>query len=678
MKFTHIKTLRGPNVWSRRPVLEVELDAGVSPPGFSIPHWQEPIAEGTPLAEVVRGLALYLQQHTRPASPGEAPPLCPGLPTGTDGSRFAVEYEEEAVGLACLEAARQWLVAGLEGREFDLAGMLTKLRDLAHEVSLGPSTRAIVEAARARGIPVHRLSEGSLVQLGWGERQRRICTAETDGTSAIAEAVAQNKNLTRALLRTAGVPVPYGYAVASAEEAWEAVEDIGVPVVVKPQFGNHGRAVAVNLTTREQVQAAYAQARAEDEHVIVEQFIPGSDYRLLVVGNQLVAAALREPAHVIGDGVSTVRQLVEEVNKDPRRSDGHATVLSIIKIDEVALEVLQEQGFTPESVPPQGARVLVRRNANLSTGGTASDVTEWVHPDLAAAAVAAAGAVGLDIAGVDVVSLDIRRPLAEVGGVIVEVNAGPGLRMHLEPSRGKGRPVGEHIVSMLFPPAATGRIPVVAVMDGHGGDTTADLIAKMLRQAGRIVGTASAGGTSINGRHFRSGGTGQAVRHVLMHPQVQAGVFAVSREAVLQEGLTFDACDVAVFLGAEEGAEGARRVLAGAVAPTGALVLNVSDMHVSTITSHCPGEVVLFSRDVGPPLLHEHRSAGGRAVFLKGRDLILARGEEEAALLTLDAADSVEGLLAAVGAAWALGISPDVIRDAVRTRGASEAHQPEA
>ncbi len=340
------------------------------------------------------------------------------------------------------------------------------------------------------------------MQLGYGCKQRRILAAETDRTGAIAESIAQDKELTRALLKAVGVPVPRGRPVDNAEDAWSAAQDIGTPVVVKPQYGNQGRGVTTNLTTREQVIAAYAAAREEGSSVIVERFAPGADYRLLVVGGKLVAAARREPAQVIGDGVSTIRQLVDKVNLDPRRSDGHATSLSIIHLDQIAQSVLAAQGYTPDSIPAEGALVLIRRNANLSTGGTATDVTDRVHPEVAARAVEAAKVVGLDIAGVDVVAVDIDRPLEEQGGVIVEVNAGPGLRMHLEPSSGTPRPVGEAIVGTMFPEGDNGRIPVVTVTGTNGKTTTTRFIAHMLKRQGLTVGMTCTDGIYIGDRRI--------------------------------------------------------------------------------------------------------------------------------------------------------------------------------
>ncbi|MGH7225331.1 MAG: cyanophycin synthetase family protein, partial [Gemmataceae bacterium] len=376
MQLQRIWVLRGANVWARCTVLEVELNvteiAAVTEERLAactacLRAWLPSLVHrpAADLPTLLRDVALELQRLS--GSPVQFGLVRPA--SGNDCFRVVIEYEEEELGRVCLETARQMCLAALHGQPFDADTELTRLRDLANDVRLGPSTAAIVRAALRRGIPVRRLNSGSLVQLGHGSLQRRICTAETDATSAIAETIAQDKQLTRALLRAVGVPVPEGRPVADAADAWAAAEEIGLPVVVKPQYGNHGRGVATNLHTREQVVRAYDAAREEGSSILVESYIPGDDYRLLVIGGRLIAAARREPAHVIGDGRSTITKLVAEVNRDPRRSDGHATVLSFIKLDAVGLAVLSEQGYTPDSVPLAGQRVLIRRNGNLSTGG---------------------------------------------------------------------------------------------------------------------------------------------------------------------------------------------------------------------------------------------------------------------------------------------------------------------
>jgi cyanophycin synthetase len=703
MRFERIWTLRGPNIWARCTVFEVEVDlegledaapSAVADLGQRLASCLEGPARGHggDLLACLRG-AVHPAHHLRHLALGLQ--VLAGSPVAfslarenfRDGlCRVVVEYEEEELGHACLEAARELCLAAAQGRPADGEAEVRRLRDLAHEVRLGPSTAAIVRAARVRGIPTRRLNSGNLVQLGKGVRQRRVWTAETDRTSALAEAIAQDKELTRSLLRSAGVPVPSGRPVADADDAWEAAREIGVPVVVKPRYGNQGRGVATDLRTREQVAAACAAARAEGEGVVVEKYISGVDYRLLVVGGKLVAAALREPAHVVGDGRRTVAALVEEANRDPRRSDGHATALSYIRLDPIGLAVLSEQGYTPESVPPAGARVLIRRNGNLSTGGTATDVTDRVHPEVAARAVEAARAVGLDIAGVDVVAEDIGAPLETQGGAVVEVNAGPGLRMHLEPSAGRPRPVGEAIVAMLFPEGQTGRIPTVAVTGVNGKTTTTRLLAHLLHCAGRYAGMTCTDGIYLDGRRIQARDCSgpRSAREVFLNPRVEAAVLETARGGILREGLGFERCDVAVVTnigkGDHLGLRGVetledlarvKRVVVEAVAPTGTAVLNAADPLVAAMAAHCPGSVTWFARDPG-----FRRPPGARAVFVRGGAIVRATGTAESELLPLARVPltqpggipfQVENVLAAVAAAWALDLPLDAVRTGLET-----------
>jgi cyanophycin synthetase len=682
MNWPEIRVLRGANVWAPCRMLEVEVDLGGAAEDAGLveralarlrawlPDLEAPAPGEDAWAIALQRLAVVLQR--RAGSPVSAGVVRPGSRPGT--FRVAAEFEEEALGLAALGTARRLCLAALQGGEPDVVAELAALRDLAHEVRLGPSTAAIVAAARQQGIPALRLNDGNLVQLGYGARQRRIWTAETDRTGAVGEAIAQDKDLTRELLRGVGVPTPYGRPVRDLEDAWEAVGEVGPPVVVKPRHGNHGRGVSTNLTTREQVAEAFAAARQHGE-VVVERYVPGRDFRLLVVGDRLAAAALREPPLVIGDGRSTVAELVTELNRDPRRSDGHSTSLSLIKLDAVALAVLAEQGVAPDSVPAEGRRVLIRRNANLSSGGTATDVTDEVHARTAAAAVAAARAVGLDIAGVDVVAPRIDRPLQESGGAVVEINAGPGLRMHLDPSAGKPRPVGEAIVRLLFPEGSSGRIPLAAVTGG-GAIATARLLARMLAGADHVVGVACRDGVHVGGRQIACDGSGaQGARAALLNRGVTAAILEISEGGILREGLGFDHCDVAVVTGpGREDLAEAWRVVVRATSPGGA-VLDAGDPLVAALASDCPGAVVCFARDANDAVAG-HLARGGRAVLVRQGRIVLARGGTEETLLPPgDGVPDVEveSALAAVGAAWALGLPSATICAALAGCAASSA-----
>lgn len=715
MEFRKVLALRGPNVWANFPVLEAWVVLGTykdcssdEQPGFNdrLMSWLPGMFEHRCSEGVRGGFFERLRRGTYPAHilehvsleimtlAGSEVGFGRARSTGEDGVyKVAVEYEEEPFGRRALEVGRELFLSAFHDRPFDVAVEVDKLRDLLHEVRLGPSTGAIVKAAKARGIPVRRMNSSSLVQLGWGINQRRIQTAESDRTGAISEAIAQDKELTRALLAPIGVPVPVGRSVSSSEDAWVAAEEIGLPVVVKPQHGNQGRGVATNLNSRDQVVAAYASARAEssDHSVIVERFAPGDDYRVLVVGGKVVAASRREPAHVVGDDRTTVSGLVAAKNLDPRRGDGHATALSRIKLDDIALCVLAEQGLEPDSVPAEGRKVLIRRNANLSTGGTAEDVTDRVHPEVAARCVEAARMVGLDIAGIDVVARDIGRPLEAQGGVIVEVNAGPGLRMHLEPSSGMPRSVGRDVIEMMFPEGQDGRVPVVAVTGTNGKTTVTRFIAHLLRSTGKTVGMTCTEGVYIDERRIESGdcsgpASGTAV---LMNPLVEAAVLETARGGVLRAGLAFDQCDVAVVTNIGEGDHlglndihdvealaKVKRTIVDVVRPGGAAVLKANDPLTVAMAKHCPGSVIFFAQDGDDPTITAHVASGGRAAFVRGDAIILADGTRETKVASLSDIPlthggrigfQVENTLAAAAAGWSLGLSMESLRDGLET-----------
>jgi len=698
MEFRKTLALRGPNVWARSSALEVWVDLGglkdTPPrelPGFveRVGAWLPPLAG--PCGEVetlAHALGLVVCELSgladAPAGFGQT------RPTSEAGVyRVAFGYQDEEVARACLNSALDLCTAAAHGRPFETGGEVRKLRDLNHAVRLGPSTGAIAAAARKRGIPVRRMNADSLLQLGLGVRQTRVNTAETSRTGAIAESIAQDKELTRALLQQVGVPVPEGRPVEDEDDAWAAAMEIGGPVVVKPRFGNHGRGVTTNLQTREQVVEAFTLASELTSSTVVERFAPGSDFRLLVVGGRLVAAARRDPAQVVGDGTRTVAELVELVNRDPRRSSGHATVLSTIDLCPIAVMTLSEQGLNLHSVPPAGATVVVRRNANLSTGGTATDVTDAVHPEVAARVVDAALAIGLDVAGVDVIATDISRPLEEQGGVIVEVNAGPGLRMHLEPSAGKPRPVGDAIVATLYPEGDSGLIPVVAVTGVNGKTTVTRLVAHMLKLTGKVVGMTCTDGIHIDGRRIEAGDCSgpRSARAVLVNPRVEAAVLETARGGILREGLGFDACDVAVVtnigegdhlgladVGTTEQLARVKRTVVENVAPGGTAVLNADDPLVAAMAPHCPGSVTFFARDGEGPAIAAHLARGGRGVFVRDGVITLADGGRETPLMPVARAAithhgrvgfQVENVLAATAAAWALGLPFATIAEAL-------------
>ena len=707
MDVSRIRALRGPNLWSRHTAIEAivscsEAECDIANiPGFEarlrarFPEIAllQPVVDGdiNSMAHMLEFATLGLQSQA--GSPVTFSRTAQTIEAGV--YQVVVEYSEEEVGRLALELAQALCQAAVDDTPFDLADALHRLRELDEDVRLGPSTGSIVYAAVARGIPYRRLTQGSLVQFGWGSKQRRIQAAETDMTSAVAESIAQDKELTKRLLQSAGVPVPTGRPVKDADDAWTAACEIGiengVAVVVKPQDGNQGKGVAVNLTSREQVLAAYAVAFKISDDVLVERYISGQDHRFLVVGDKLVAAARREPPMVLGDGVHTVRELVEQVNADPRRGTGHATSLTKIRFDDIALARLAEDGLNAESVPAKGQRVILRNNANLSTGGSATDVTDDVHPDFAARAIAAAQMVGLDIAGVDIVCKNVHRPLEEQGGGIVELNAAPGLRMHLQPSYGKGRAVGEAIIANMFADGEDARIPLVAVAGTNGKTTTVRLIASILGSQGLRVGMTSTDGVYIQGKRIDTGDCSgpKSARNVLMHPDVDAAVLETARGGVLREGLGFDRCDVAVvtnigkgdhlglsYISTVEDLSVVKRVIVQNVKPdTGYAVLNAADPMVARMGDSCPGKVIYFACDRNHPVMAMHRAQGKRIVFLDDEEIVAMEGSVEERIALKDVPVTVNGAIgfqienamAAVGAGWALGLDWNVIRSGLKS-----------
>ncbi|OEZ63159.1 cyanophycin synthetase [Duganella sp. HH105] len=706
LRVTH---LRGPNIWTYRPVIEAWLDIGelenfpsnLLPglyerltailPGLIIHRcgvgehggFLERLRDGTYAGHILEHVVLELQNLA-------------GMKTGFGKTRqigentglykMAFRTRQEQVGRAALAAGRDLLMAMIEDRPYDLAATVIDLTDLVESVCLGPSTANIVDAATVRKIPSIRLTDGNLVQLGHGARQRRIWTAETEHTSAIAEGIASDKDLTKSLLASCGVPVPEGELVTSAEAAWEAAQDIGVPVVVKPYDGNHGRGVSLNLMTEADVTAAYALAarKGDSKSVIVERFIAGNEHRLLVVGKRLIAAAAGESLWVTGDGKSNIIELVDDqINTDPRRGTTEDSPLNALAPEhgaEIILE-LERQGMTAYSVPQDGQKVLIQPNGNV-----AFDVTDKVHPQVAAMATLAARVVGLDIAGIDVVAADISRPLEEQGGAIIEVNASPGLLAHLKPASGEPRNVGEAIVDHLFAQDESGRMPIVGITGKHGATMASRLIAWLLQISGKKVGLSCADGLFVNGRLLpRDGFTDwESGERLLLNKNVEAGVFEASARMILTEGLAYDKCAVGVVTDVsdfEDVAEfhiasldklyGVLRTQVDVILPSGVAVLNAADAQVVDMADLCDGEVIFYGVDEHLAAIAQHRQDGKRVVFQRAdKDMsriVLAQGYDDAASLPLSPLVPPEAVLAAIAAGWALGLTPELIGAGLRT-----------
>ena len=699
--------LRGPNVWTYRPVIEAVVDIGEledfpsnTLPGFyqRLTGWLPGLIEHRCSVGRRGGFLMRLRDGTWPGHILEHVALelqtQAGMKTGFGKARMThergvykvvIRTRDEAVGRAALESARDLVMAAINDTPYDIGATIAKLTDMVDRRCLGPSTACIVDAATERGIPHIRLNDGNLVQLGQGGAQRRIWTAETDRTSAIAEGISRDKDLTKQLLAAAGVPVPEGRTVESAEAAWDAAEDIGLPVVVKPSDGNHARGVSLNLKTREEVMQAFVAAEAEGSEVIVESFIPGQEHRLLVVGGKVAAATRGEIIRVGGDGKSTIAQLIEtQVNTDPRRGEEETLPLETLRVDDpVLLLLLQRQSLTPQSVLPRGQSAVVQR-----TGNMAIDVTGQVHPDIAEQMALAARVVGLDIAGIDLVVEDIAKPLAPQGGAIVEVNAGPGLLMHLKPAVGRAQPVGEAIVEHLFPGHESGRVPIVGLIGDGQSALAPRLIAALLQLNGQQTALACRDGLFLGARQLqKTDARGMdAGERMLINRTVEAAVLETSARHILTEGLPYDRCQVGVVM-AMPGASGLDdlyitdndqlpsivRTQVDVVLPQGAAVLNADDAEVLELANYSDGQVILYSLDTDSPSVAAHRSRKGRAVLARGNDIVLATGGDETVLLSLSApdfsslasdlpADVRPHVLAAVAAAWALGVPTSLIR----------------
>jgi len=718
------RVYRGANIWSYSRAIHLVVDLGTLElwptdrvPGFTealleaLPGLQnhtcsrgrkggfvERLTEGTWLGHVSEHVALQLQQEVGHDMRRGKTRQVPGEP-----GRYHViyGYTDESVGMAAGRLAVRLVNHLVQPEpEFDFSDELERFIVNAERTAFGPSTQAILDEAMSRDIPWIRLNQHSLVQLGQGVHQKRIRATMTSNTSSIAVDVASDKDLTGRLLSAAGLPVPRAESVRTAEQAVAVANRIGYPVVCKPLDGNHGRGVCLNLRDEAEVREAFVLAQAESRRgwVIVESNISGKDYRCLVIDGKIAAIAERVPAHVIGDGTSTVAELVETTNADPRRGVGHEKVLTRIKVDELAVELLRSQGYELDGIPPSDEQVLLTLTGNMSTGGISIDRTFEAHPENVEIAEEAARVIGLDIAGIDFICPDITEPVRETGGAICEVNAAPGFRMHTHPTVGDPQFISKSVVDMLFPPGAPSRIPIVAVTGTNGKTTTARMIAHVFKGMGRKVGMTSTDGVVIDERLvIRADASGpKSARMVLQNPRVDFAVFEVARGGILREGLGYERNDVAVVLNVQPDHLGLRgintveqladvkAVPVEAVPRHGHAVLNADEPLVRGMRRRCSGDVVWFSMQPRGSGVREfidaHCRRGGKAVVLenseKGDMIVVRHGFREMQLAWTHllpatfggrALMNVQNSLAAAAAAFAAGAPLHDIRQGLRT-----------
>ena len=616
-------------------------------------------------------------------------------------------HRDEATGLAAGEAAVEIVRKLYDREEVDLAPHIARLKEVRDANALGPSTGSIVRAAQARGIPAYNLTPGtSYTQLGHGAKQRRFQATVTSGTGIIGHSIADDKDWTKQILGDAGIPVPKGQICYSWEDAEAAAEWIGWPVVTKPLSGNHGRGVTTDIASTEDLRSGYdaavARARDADQAVIVESFIRGEDHRMLVIGGTLVAAARRRPAHVTGDGTHTIQQLVDIENADPRRGVGHENLLTQIKIDEQTMRLLEQAGLTLDTVLPEGELAFLKSTANISTGGTATDLTDEVHPDVRFQMERIGRLVGLDVIGIDLLAEDLSKPLEEQSAGVVEVNAGPGFRMHMAPTHGSPRPVGEHIVDMLFPdPTDNGRIPITAITGTNGKTTTTRLSAHILRQAGHSVGLGCTGTVEIDNNVILRGdysGPG-AAQAVLREPTVEHAVLEVARGGIMRRGLGFDECDVGVLLNIASDHLGERdihtleelarckTVVVDAVRKVGGhCVLNADDPLVMEHgTFWARGEIIYFTMHPDNPDLAVHLGNMGMVLTVRNGRIVMRRGRVEAEIIEVNdvpiafeghAPFNVQNAMAAAAVGLAHGLDIATIRTGLATFHPTPAQMP--
>lgn len=665
MKIIEIKVMRGPNYWSIRRkkliVMRLDLETLEELPtnkidGFEkrIKEWMPSliehrcsegkegglftrIKEGTWMGHVIEHIALELQTLA-----GMECGFGRTRGTGTVGVYNVVfSYLEEAVGIFAAKAAVKIAEHLISGEAYDIENDIRQMRELRESVRFGPSTGSIVDEAIARDIPFIRINSESLVQLGYGKNQVRFRATMTDRTSSIAVDLASNKDETKRMLKDAAIPVAKGVCISNPDDLESAVKSVGFPLVFKPLDGNHGKGASINVKTLEEAKAAFEHAKKYSRKIIIEKFITGYDFRILVINNRFIAAALREPAHVIGDGTSTIQQLIDKENLDPRRGYGHENVLTEISIDRETLEQLAKKNYTIETVLKKDEHCYLKGTANLSTGGTSTDITDIVHPHNIFICERISRVIGLDICGIDIMASNLSEPLEITGGVVLEVNAAPGFRMHLAPAKGLPRNVAAPVIDMLYPTGKSCRIPIIAITGTNGKTTTTRLIAHIVKNNGFKVGFTTSDGIYVGNSMLTKGDTTGPVsaEFILKDPTVEFAVLETARGGILRAGLGFTKCDVAVVTNIQEDHMGlsdihtlkdmarVKGVVVESVKRNGYAVVNADNEHCVGIGKTADCNVAYFSMNENNPVIMEHCKKGGIAAIYENGFITIKKGD---------------------------------------------------
>ena len=723
MKILQISALRGPNYWSSRrhhlivmkvDLQEVDLYPSNKIEGFSarleklIPSlyehrcsrgyeggFIERLKEGTWMGHVIEHVALELQVM--------AGMQCGFGRTRGDGKEgvynIVFSYEQERAGIYAAEAAFAIVEAMIKYKSYDIEKDILKLREIREEERFGPSTASIIDEVKKRNIPILRLNEYSLVQLGWGVHQQRIQATMTGKTSSIGLEIASDKEETKNILYNNACPVPYGVVISSAEDIEWAVSKVGFPIVIKPVDGHQGKGATINVNKPDEAIYAFESAQKFAERVLIEKYISGYDYRLLVINNKFIAAAKRTPAHVIGNGKSTISELISEVNKDPRRGFGHEKMLTEIKVDSMTKRLLKQEGLTLDTILPRDKIFYLKTTANLSTGGISEDITDTVHSTNIFIAERASKFIGLDVCGIDVIAPNLTEPINETGGAIIEVNGAPGFRMHLSPVKGKARNVAKPLVDMLFPITNSGRIPIISVTGTNGKTTTTRLISHIMKMNGKKVGTTTTDGIYIqNNLMYKGDCSGpESARFVLRDPTVDYVVLETARGGMVKSGLGYDLSDVGVVtnvasdhLGLHgiqtmEHMKRLKSIVAENVHQKGYAVLNADDDSVYSMMDDIPCQAALFSMDATNPRIREHCSKNGIAAVYEDGKIIFYKGNWSIPVdkvinipLTYSgkAIFQIQNVLAACLAAFVQEVKVEEIRNALQTFIPSTAQLP--